>query len=78
LISWVTLMADTHKKSILKAMTWRVLATITTIFLIFIFTGEIILSIEIGILEMIIKLTIYYLHERAWNRFLLEDRKCSN
>ena len=57
---------DTHFRSIMKAITWRVLATLTTILLVFIFTREFIISIEVGIVEIIVKLFLYYFHERVW------------
>ena len=63
---------ESHVRSILKAITWRIIATSTTFILaytIFSNTGcEDVLeksSIVAG-LELVIKLVIYYLHERAW------------
>ena len=57
---------EAHFRSIMKAITWRVLATLTTILLVFIFTREFIISIEVGIVEIIVKLFLYYFHERVW------------
>lgn len=51
-----------------KAVTWRAIATTTTMTLVYLFTGEIDLSLEIGLLDVIAKLALYILHERAWNR----------
>ena len=51
-----------------KAVTWRVIATTTTISLIYIFTGKLDLSLGIGLLDIITKLTLYFLHERTWNK----------
>ena len=63
---------ESKLRSILKAITWRLIATATTFTLAyFIFSGtgcEDVLqksSIVAG-LELVIKLAIYYLHERAW------------
>ena len=63
---------ESKLRSILKAITWRLIATGTTFTLaFFIFSGtgcEDVLqksSIVAG-LELVIKLAIYYLHERAW------------
>ena len=36
-------------------------------FLVFIFTDKLALSLEIGALEVIAKLLLYYIHERVWN-----------
>lgn len=59
---------DNHTKSIIKSITWRILATLTTITLVFMFTKRIALALEIGLLEISIKLIFYYLHERVWNK----------
>ncbi len=57
---------ETPIRSIAKSVTWRVLATFTTIILVYLFTGKIGLSLAVGVLEVIVKLIIYYFHERAW------------
>lgn len=59
---------ESHLRSILKGVTWRVLATATTISITYVLTGKIDLAIQVGALEFILKLLIYYLHERAWQR----------
>ena len=59
---------DNHTKSIIKSITWRILATLTTITLVFIFTKKIALALEVGLLEISIKLIFYYFHERVWNK----------
>jgi len=54
-------------RSVLKAISWRVIATLTTILLAFLFTGNWTISASIGIVEAIVKIGVYYLHERLWN-----------
>jgi len=61
-------MYENGKRSLIKAISWRFIATLTTFLLVFIFTGKINLAIEIGFLDFTIKLTVYYLHERFWNK----------
>ncbi len=61
---------DTNKRSFSKAITWRIIASITTFTLVLIFTGELVLSLGIGIGDIIIKFILYFLHERAWDRIL--------
>ncbi len=51
-----------------KAVTWRVIATATTMFLVYFFTGELDLSLGIGFFDILLKLAFYLLHERAWDR----------
>ena len=51
-----------------KAVTWRVIATTTTMSLVYIFTGELDLSLGVGFFDVLTKLVFYFLHERAWDR----------
>lgn len=54
-------------RSLAKALTWRVAATVTTTLITYIVTGEIRTAVIIGGTEFSLKLAIYYIHERAWN-----------
>jgi adenylylsulfate kinase len=49
-------------------MSWRVLATLTTVVLVFAFTGKLALAAGIGMIEVVAKLLIYYAHERIWDK----------
>ena len=57
---------ESHLHSILKAVSWRILATTATILIVFAFTGKLALSAGVGMVEVIIKLILYYYHERVW------------
>ena len=59
-------MHATRSRSIAKALTWRVIATLTTASLAYIFTRDIDTAIKVGAFDVIIKLAFYYLHERSW------------
>ena len=59
---------DSKLRTILKSVTWRFTATATTITLVFIFTGQIHTALEVGALELLAKMLIYYLHERGWEK----------
>ena len=50
----------------MKALTWRLLATIITTGVAFTLTGKISFAVEIGAIDTVIKLFIYFAHERAW------------
>jgi uncharacterized membrane protein len=54
-------------RSILKAVSWRIVATLTTIVLAFVLTGNLVVSASLGALEVTVKIVVYYLHERLWN-----------
>lgn len=58
---------ESHTRSIIKTITWRVIATVTTFSLVWIFTGDVTTAFEVGGIEVFIKLLFYFLHERAWN-----------
>lgn len=61
-------MVETHKRSIAKAITYRILGIIITATIVYLFTKEAVLSISIGSVDALIKLFSYYLHERMWNK----------
>jgi adenylylsulfate kinase len=60
--------SESHARSVAKAVTWRVLGTITTAGLVFVFTRRLVLSLSVGALEFVSKIGIFWLHERAWDR----------
>lgn len=59
-----------NRVSLLKAISWRIVGTIDTIMISFILTGKISLAVSIGGVEVITKMALYYLHERAWIKLL--------
>jgi uncharacterized membrane protein len=61
-------MRDFHKRSIVKAICWRVSTTFVTIAIVYIFTGKAMISLGVGAAEVVVKLFLYYLHERIWER----------
>ena len=61
---------DSAVKSILKTISWRVVGTIDTMVIAYILTGELAVAFSIGSVEVVTKMILYYLHERAWNKFI--------
>ena len=59
---------ETRKRSIIKTITWRVLAYIITALTAYLFTRKLTLSLGIGFTDTGIKTLIYYGHERLWQR----------
>lgn len=59
---------ETRQRTLFKSITWRITATLTTVTLVYLFTGQIDTALEVGVLEVTLKLFIYYLHERLWSR----------
>mgnify|MGYP000235584188 FL=1 len=56
-------------RHILKTITWRIIGTIDTIVLSWLITGSLTLGFSIGAVEIVTKMFLYYLHERAWYKF---------
>ncbi len=59
---------ETKRRSLAKAISWRVLAVIITTAVVYALTGEIQHAVEIGALDTAAKLLIYFGHERMWQR----------
>ena len=57
---------ESHFRSILKGFTWRIVATTTIIVIVYLKTGNIQGALEIGAIEFIVKILLYYFHERIW------------
>lgn len=60
---------ESKLRSIVKTISWRFWATLTTISLVLLFTGQTAIALSIGGLEVILKMIVYFVHERAWDRF---------
>jgi len=55
-------------RSAVKGITWRLMATFTTILIVYFITGEQAKALQIGAIEFVTKFVVYYFHERAWVR----------
>ena len=59
---------EKKRRSVLKTISWRIWATLTTAALVLLLVGEIKIALAVGGLEVIIKMALYFLHERWWNK----------
>lgn len=66
---------ETRSRSIAKAFSWRALATLTTVSLVYVFTGETAMALSIGGLEVVVKMLVYFFHERAWDKIRFGRRE---
>jgi len=57
---------ETNKRSIVKGISWRIVATTTTILIVYLFFGRLDLAIAAGLIETVLKVGLYWAHERAW------------
>lgn len=56
------------KRSALKAVTWRIIAFVVTIIAVYIYSKDIKGALVIGVSANFVKIFLYYIHERIWNR----------
>ena len=61
-------MIDHHWRSIVKAVSYRITGTVTTILISWAITRQLKFALSIGFADVFIKILVYYLHERVWNR----------
>lgn len=59
---------ESHLRSVLKAVSYRIVGTLTTWLIAWIVTGDLQMALAVGALEPLAKMVIYYLHERAWQQ----------
>ncbi len=59
-------MKESHLRSVIKGITWRIIGTADTIFLAWLFTGNVNTALKIGFIELFTKIVLYYFHERIW------------
>ena len=55
-------------RSALKALSWRVIGTLDTLFVSYLVTGRVVLATSIASVDFITKLILYFFHERIWNK----------
>jgi len=66
---------ETKKRSLLKAISWRFFASATTTIIVFIFFGRLDLAFAAGVTETVIKIGIYFIHERIWDKIKFGKKK---
>jgi len=58
--------AESHTRSVFKAVSWRILGTLDTFAISWFLTGRVALAGSIAGFEFVTKIAWYYLHERIW------------
>ena len=59
---------ETNFRSITKGITWRVVATSTTMAIVYLFFGNLELAVATGLLETVAKVALYWGHEKVWQK----------
>ena len=59
--------SETHLRSFIKGFSWRIWGTIISIVVSYYFIRELKVALEIGAVEFIFKILLFYSHERIWS-----------
>ncbi len=59
---------DQRKRSLIKTITWRLIAFATTWIVVYLYSKEVKVSLAIAITTNGLNMLFYYVHERIWNR----------
>jgi uncharacterized membrane protein len=66
---------EAHLRSIMKAVSYRLLAAVATTTIAFVFTRRLIISLGIASVEAVAKVFCYYVHERLWSFIKFGQKK---
>ena len=58
------------KRHIAKAISYRFIGSLQTILIGYALTGSIYISSVAGVVELVVKPIIYFIHERVWYKFI--------
>ncbi len=59
---------ETAQRSFVKALSWRLLATVLTASVVYLMTGQLEFAAKVGLADTSLKFLAYFAHERLWNR----------
>ena len=57
---------ETHLRSVVKGLSWRVFATIVTMVVVWVYTGKLSDAALVGFTDSFVKIILYWGHERVW------------
>jgi len=60
------MIGNDKKRHILKTISWRIIASLITFLVALLITGKLDLALGIGAIEVVLKMVVYYGHERFW------------
>ena len=56
----------TVNRHLLKTITWRIIGTIDTMLIGWLVSGDPLVGLTIGSVEILTKMFLYFIHERVW------------
>ncbi len=71
-------MSETHLRSIMKAVSYRCVGSLATGIIGGLLTGSTMMALGIGIADFVVKIILFYTHERIWHKIKWGISKSSN
>ena len=71
-------MPSTYKRSLTKGIVWEGFSFIITLIAIYLFYGNLPLSIKFTLILTIIKMILFFVHERAWKKIKWGKHEINN
>ncbi len=63
------------KRSFIKTITYRIVIIISTLIIVYIFTGNVTITLGVTFITSLANTILYYLHERLWNNIYWGKKK---
>jgi uncharacterized membrane protein len=64
-----------YKRHLAKTITWRLIGTLDTIVISWIISGDPMIGLKVGFVEVFTKMVLYFLHERMWYKIKFGIKK---
>lgn len=61
-------MGSTPERSFIKGICWEIISFLLTLLVVYILYRNILLSLKITIILTLIKIPLYFIHERVWKK----------
>ena len=59
---------ETHLRSFVKGISWRVIATLVTTIVVWVISGEVAMALFAGASDSLVKIGLFWGHERLWQQ----------
>jgi len=63
-------MGSTYERSFVKGFVWEIISFIVTFIFVYLVYGDFNMSLKISFLLSIIKIFIFFIHERIWKQIM--------
>ena len=64
---WYHSKFSAKKKPIIKSITWRIIGSTDTMLLAWLISGNPLIGLKVGSIEIFTKIALYYFHEKLWH-----------